>query len=189
MLISQKYGIVNHSTYGAIYAFEVDGLGKHLLMDDANVPSLMSIPYLGWDYDPVIYNNTRRFILSHDNEFYKVSDDGKFRGIGSPHGGAYFANRHKDKRAEEEKEQLHNNIWPMSQIMQGAFVTDLTYRDDLLLGLTSTDPQEKLDILEQLLDSDGGIAEFTWFCVSIGTINSITNFFSFGRHWLHARVL
>lgn len=43
---------------------QVDGRGNHLLMDDANVPSLLSIPYLGYKYDPEIYANTRRFILS-----------------------------------------------------------------------------------------------------------------------------
>jgi hypothetical protein len=115
VLTSQQYGVVNHAKYGKIYAYEVDGLGKHLLMDDANVPSLLSIPYLGWDYDPEIYQNTRRFILSPDNEFYKESADGKLRGIGSPHGGNYFANRHKVR----SEEQLANNIWPMSQVMQG----------------------------------------------------------------------
>lgn len=43
---------------------KVDGQGNALLMDDANVPSLLSIPYLGYDFDPKIYANTRRFVLS-----------------------------------------------------------------------------------------------------------------------------
>jgi meiotically up-regulated gene 157 (Mug157) protein len=29
-------------------AYEVDGFGSHLRMDDANVPSLLSLPYLGY---------------------------------------------------------------------------------------------------------------------------------------------
>jgi meiotically up-regulated gene 157 (Mug157) protein len=62
---------VEHKEFGKIYAFEVDGLGHHNLMDDANVPSLLSIPYLGWDYDPEIYANTRRFILSPANPWYQ----------------------------------------------------------------------------------------------------------------------
>lgn len=56
-------------------------------MDDANVPSLLSIPYLGYssphDSDGEIYRNTRRFILSSQNpHFHKA---GLFEGIGSPH--------------------------------------------------------------------------------------------------------
>lgn len=96
-----KHAIVQHPTFGRIYAwvgwslgagwlgvrvravgtngltgirlppvagrYEVDGLGKHNLMDDANVPSLLSIPYLGYKYDPEVYANTRRFLLSPSN--------------------------------------------------------------------------------------------------------------------------
>ena len=50
--------------YGYMYAYEVDGLGHSNLMDDANVPSLLSIPYLGYPAANAIYQNTRRFALS-----------------------------------------------------------------------------------------------------------------------------
>ncbi len=43
----KEYATYNHPKYGTIYAFEVDGFGNHLLMDDANVPSLLAMPYLG----------------------------------------------------------------------------------------------------------------------------------------------
>jgi len=43
----KKYAVYNHPKYGKIYAFEVDGFGNHMLMDDANVPSLLAMPYLG----------------------------------------------------------------------------------------------------------------------------------------------
>ena len=43
----KKYATYNHPEFGTIYAFEVDGFGNHLLMDDANVPSLLAMPYLG----------------------------------------------------------------------------------------------------------------------------------------------
>ncbi|MGV2787769.1 metal-independent alpha-mannosidase, partial [Clostridium perfringens] len=43
----ESYGVLDHPEYGKIYAYETDGMGNHLLMDDANVPSLLSIPYLG----------------------------------------------------------------------------------------------------------------------------------------------
>lgn len=60
----QKYATYNHPKYGTIYAFEVDGFGNHLLMDDANVPSLLAMAYLGdVDINDPIYQNTRRFCM------------------------------------------------------------------------------------------------------------------------------
>ena len=80
----REYGIVEHAKYGKIYAYEVDGLGNAHLMDDANVPSLLSIPYLGYaPADDPVYMNTRRFILSSDNPYYYEGTAAS--GIGSPH--------------------------------------------------------------------------------------------------------
>jgi meiotically up-regulated gene 157 (Mug157) protein len=80
----RTYGIYNHDKYGKIFACETDGFGNYTLMDDANVPSLMSIPYLGYcRADHPIYVNTRKFILSSDNPYYFEGKYGK--GIGSPH--------------------------------------------------------------------------------------------------------
>lgn len=95
----QQHAVVTHKIFGKIYAFEVNGMGSYNLMDDANVPSLLSMPYLGSvkNTDPT-YMNTRRFVLSGDNPFYfkgKVAE-----GIGGPHIG-------KDM------------VWPMSIIMRG----------------------------------------------------------------------
>ena len=61
----EAYAVVEHPDFGPVYAYEVDGLGHVNLMDDANVPSLLSIPYLGYTsvQDP-IYQNTRKMILS-----------------------------------------------------------------------------------------------------------------------------
>lgn len=82
----KQYGTYNHPVYGKIYAYETDGLGNYRLMDDANSPSLLSAPYLGYcDVNDPIYQNTRRFILSEDNPFYFVGKAAK--GIGSPHTG------------------------------------------------------------------------------------------------------
>lgn len=67
----QKYATYNHPKYGTIYAFEVDGFGNHLLMDDANVPSLLAMAYLGdVDINDPIYQNTRRFVWSKDNPYF-----------------------------------------------------------------------------------------------------------------------
>ena len=85
-----------------IYAFEVDGFGNHLLMDDANVPSLLAMPYLGdVDINDPIYQNTRRFVWSKDNPYFFKGKAGE--GIGGPHIG-------------------YDMIWPMS-IMMKAFTS------------------------------------------------------------------
>ena len=80
----KTYGIVNHPKYGRMYAYETDGFGNYNLMDDANSPSLLAAPYLGYcDKDDEFYQNTRRFILSKDNPYYFEGKAAK--GIGSPH--------------------------------------------------------------------------------------------------------
>jgi meiotically up-regulated gene 157 (Mug157) protein len=94
----QQFGIVKHPDFGSIYAMEVDGFGNALFQDDANVPNLLSLPYLGLlkTTDP-IYINTRRFVLSSKNPYYFKGKAAE--GIGSPH-------------------TLVNQIWPMSLIMR-----------------------------------------------------------------------
>ncbi|RZK46141.1 MAG: metal-independent alpha-mannosidase, partial [Pedobacter sp.] len=94
----QKHAIVNHPKYGKIYAFEVDGFGSTYLMDDSNVPSLLSLPYLGaMKADDPIYQNTRKFALSKDNPYFFKGTAAE--GIGGPHAG-------------------QDMIWPMSITMR-----------------------------------------------------------------------
>ena len=101
----KKYAVYNHPKYGKIYAFEVDGFGNHFLMDDANVPSLLAMPYLGdVDVNDPIYQNTRKFVWSEDNPYFFKGKAGE--GIGGPHIG-------------------YDMVWPMS-IMMKAF----TSKDD-----------------------------------------------------------
>jgi len=82
----QAHGIVEHPEFGEIFAYEVDGMDHANLMDDANVPSLLSIPYIGYaQADDPVYLNTRRFVLSRHNPWYfegRVAS-----GVGSPHTG------------------------------------------------------------------------------------------------------
>lgn len=67
----EKFGIVNHPTYGKVYAYEVDGYGSATFMDDANIPSLLSIPDLGYiPKDDEVYQNTRKMVLSKDGNPY-----------------------------------------------------------------------------------------------------------------------
>ena len=115
----QQYAVVEHPVYGKIYAFEVDGFGSVQLMDDANVPSLLAMPYLGdvERTDPV-YENTRRFVWSTDNPYFWRGEAGE--GIGGPHIGVEM-------------------IWPMSIMMRAFTSTDDAEIGDCIIALMTTD--------------------------------------------------
>ncbi|MBL0132970.1 MAG: glycoside hydrolase family 125 protein [Chitinophagaceae bacterium] len=93
-----EHGIIQHPKFGRIIAFEVNGYGSFHMMDDANVPSLLSLPYLGAikATDP-LYQNTRKVVLSENNPFFYKGKAGE--GVGGPHTGA-------------------DTIWPMSIILR-----------------------------------------------------------------------
>jgi meiotically up-regulated gene 157 (Mug157) protein len=79
-----KHAIVQHPKHGAMYAYEVDGFGNALIMDDANVPSLLSLPYLETvSADDPLYQSTRRFVLGSDNPYFFKGHAAE--GIGGPH--------------------------------------------------------------------------------------------------------
>jgi meiotically up-regulated gene 157 (Mug157) protein len=93
------HAIISHKIFGDVFAFEVDGYGSHLLMDDANIPSLLSLPLLGFlDNTDPIYQNTRRMLLSQPHNPYFLRG-AAFHGIGGPHIGL-------------------RNAWPMSLLVQ-----------------------------------------------------------------------
>ena len=82
----EKYGTVEHPSYGRIWAYEVDGYGNSLRMDDANAPGLLSLPYLGCcDVKDPMYQRTRQFVLSADNPYFFRGSAAE--GTGSPHTG------------------------------------------------------------------------------------------------------
>ena len=114
----QKYATIDHPTHGKIYAYEIDGFGNSLLMDDANVPSLLSLPYLGCCEiaDPT-YQRTRAFVLSDDNPFFFR---GVAEGIGGPHVGPGM-------------------IWPLSIIMRALTSNDSNEIEQCLQMLIKTD--------------------------------------------------
>ncbi len=100
----QQYAVINHKLLGKIYAYEVNGFGSFNLMDDANVPSLLSLPYLNAVHaNDLTYRATRRFVLSGDNPFFFEGTAGE--GIGGPHAGI-------------------DMIWPLSIIMRGLTSTE-----------------------------------------------------------------
>ncbi len=99
----KEHAVCEHPEYGKIYAFEVDGFGSQFLMDDANVPSLLAMSYLGdVPADDPIYKNTRKFVWSEANPYFHRGPAGE--GIGGPH-------------------IWSEVIWPMS-IMMRAFTSD-----------------------------------------------------------------
>lgn len=98
-LALKQHAVTTHPKFGKVYAYEVNGFGSYNLMDDANIPSLLSLPYLGAmkNTDPV-YMNTRKMLLSTENPFFFKGKAGE--GIGGPHAGI-------------------DMIWPLSIIIRG----------------------------------------------------------------------
>lgn len=100
-----EHAVLEHPVRGKLFAFEVDGFGNALFMDDANIPSLLAMPYLGaCDENDPVYVATRQFVLSEDNPFFFSGTAAE--GIGGPHVGM-------------------DMIWPMSLTMRA-----LTSRDE-----------------------------------------------------------
>ncbi len=114
----QTFGLVDHPQHGRIYAYETDGYGNHLLMDDANVPSLLSIPYLGYHTsDHPLYQNTRAFVLSHDNPYYFKGECAY--GVGSPH-------------------TPPQHVWPIALVMRGLTTEDKKEQYEMIRMLIET---------------------------------------------------
>lgn len=138
----RTYGIVEHNRYGRIYAFETDGFGNHNLMDDANVPSLLSIPYLGYaSADDPVYRSTRRFVLSAENPNYY--EGSRARGVGSAH-------------------TLPRHIWPIGLTMQALTTDDVQEIEGLLGMLLQTDAGTGL-MHESFHCDDPAVYTRAWF--------------------------
>lgn len=138
----RTHGVVDHPVHGQVLAYEVDGRGNHLLMDDANVPSLLSLPMLGWCApDDPLYLRTRAMVLSQTNPSW--FDGAVARGIGSPH-------------------TPGRNVWPIALAVQGLTSTDEAERRALLELLCRTHAGTSL--MHESFDVDDP-ARFTrpWF--------------------------
>jgi meiotically up-regulated gene 157 (Mug157) protein len=100
----EQYGTLRLAPFGRIYAYEVDGRGHANVMDDANIPSLLSIPYFGYlPKTNSLYLATRKFALSDRNPYFFR---GKYaQGIGSPH-------------------TPHGYVWPLALCVQALTATD-----------------------------------------------------------------
>jgi meiotically up-regulated gene 157 (Mug157) protein len=113
-----KYGKTRQAKFGEIWAYEVDGYGNVLMMDDANAPGLLSLPYLGCCRgDDPLYRRTRQFVQSEANPYFFRGTAAE--GVGGPHEGL-------------------NMIWPMSIILRALTSTDDGEIRECLLWLRDT---------------------------------------------------
>lgn len=137
----ETYGKIFSWRTGHVYAYEVDGFGQAFLMDDANVPSLLSMKYLGYDADPEAYANTRKLILSEANPYYYEGTCAK--GIGSQHTPPRY-------------------VWHISLAMQG--LTSETKEEKLAILQTMRDTTAGKEVMHEGFDVSDP-AKFTreWF--------------------------
>ena len=125
-----------------VYAYEVDGFGQYLMMDDANLPSLLSMPYFGYcGKDDPNYLKTRELILSDANPYYYEGE--ALRGIGSPHTPA-------------------RQVWHMAVAMQAITSQDPQERERLLQMLVDTDADTEM-MHESVHVDDPKVYTRPWF--------------------------
>ncbi|KAH7081368.1 Six-hairpin glycosidase-like protein [Paraphoma chrysanthemicola] len=157
------HALTNDPKHGKIYAFEVDGYGSHIAMDDPNIPSLLSAPFLGYTtlHDP-IYQNTRKKILSRDNPYYAWGP--AISGVGSMH-------------------TLPGRVWPMANIM-----TILTSEDDeeiianLRMLLRST---HSLGLMHESVDArNDAVYSRPWFSWANGLFGQMVLNLERRRPWI-----
>lgn len=115
----QEYGQTVNQRGEKVYAYEVDGLGNTSIMDDSNIPNLLSAPYLGYvsEYDSV-YQATRKTILSKENPYFYEGEYAK--GIGSSH-------------------TPENYVWPIALAMEGMTTENKAEKERILNSLVAND--------------------------------------------------
>lgn len=137
-----EHGVVKHKKFGDVFAFEVDGFGSALLMDDANVPSLLALPLLGFlDASDKTYQNTRKMILCKEGNPYYLHGRA-FKGIGGPHIGL-------------------QNAWPMSLLVQALTSND---DDEIMQSVHMVRNASRLGLVHESIFVDS-LSEYTrsWF--------------------------
>ncbi|ORY59730.1 uncharacterized protein BCR38DRAFT_498577 [Pseudomassariella vexata] len=142
-----EHGVVRHKHFGDVFAYEVDGYGSSILMDDANYPSLLALPLMGFvDRDDHVYKNTRKMLLSKQANPYYLSGR-EFHGIGGPHIGL-------------------SNAWPMSLLIQAQTSdNDAEILDCIDLVLKSS----KLGLVHESVDVNSlGSYTRSWFAWANG---------------------
>lgn len=156
----ETYGVYMDPQYGRIYAYEVTGFedninsaNQKLLVDCANIPSLLAIPWLGYaPMDDETYQNTRAFILSDRNPYYH---EGVYAsGIGDPHDSIYTANPSLPV------------VWHMALAMQGITADDPVEIRQMIDYMTAT--TDGTFVMHEAFDADNPSVYtrdfFTWPC-------------------------
>lgn len=137
-----EHGVITHKSYGEVFAFEVDGYGSQILMDDANLPSLLALPLLGFvEVSDKTYQNTRKMILEKlGNPYYLTGK--AFSAIGGPHIGLQHA-------------------WPMSRLVQAMTSDD---DEEIMESLQLVLQSSKLGLVHESINVER-IQDYTriWF--------------------------
>lgn len=143
----EQHAVAEAPEHGEVYAYEIDGRGGILLTDDANVPSLMSLPLLGWCRpDDPLYLATRAFLLSSANPTFVsgiLSSGTEAAGIGSPH-------------------TPDGHIWPIALCIEGLTTDDSAEKDRIRRLLLETDAGTGL-MHESFLATDPEVYTRPWF--------------------------
>ncbi|TCL79102.1 glycoside hydrolase family 125 protein [Curtobacterium sp. PhB128] len=115
----RQHGVVPGPAGEDVYAYEVDGLGGVLRMDDANTPSLLSLPLSAPSVlDDSVWAATRDFVLSPANPYWFSGTAAA--GVGSPH-------------------TLPQRVWPIALAVEGLVSGSPARRRELLDVLVATD--------------------------------------------------
>lgn len=127
-----EHGVVTHKKYGEVFAFEVDGYGGAIIMDDANIPSLLALPLLGFcEVDNKVYQNTRKMILDKAGNPYYLTGQA-FTGIGGPHIGLQHA-------------------WPMSRLVEAMTSDD---NNEIMDALHAVKSASRLGLVHESVNVD-----------------------------------
>ncbi|MAW98225.1 MAG: metal-independent alpha-mannosidase [Sphingomonas sp.] len=100
----RDYALIPDGKGGQVWAYEIDGMGNWVFMDDANVPSLSGLALLGVvDKDDALFRRTADLAWSDRNPYFFAGKAAE--GIGGPHIGL-------------------DMIWPMSIITHAMNASD-----------------------------------------------------------------
>ncbi|KAL8822939.1 MAG: hypothetical protein Q9191_006339 [Dirinaria sp. TL-2023a] len=137
-----EHGVFTHKKYGEVFAFEVDGYGSAIMMDDANIPSLLALPLLGFcKASNKIYQNTRTMVLEKAGNPYYLTGRA-FDGIGGPHIGL-------------------QHVWPMSRLVQAMTSSD---DQEIVEALNAVKATSKLGLVHESINVER-VTDYTrsWF--------------------------
>lgn len=142
-LALDRHGTMAGPDGQTVWAYEVDGFGNSMLMDDANVPGLSSLAYLGCvERGDALFRRTEAACWSGRNPYFFRGKRGE--GIGGPHAGLGM-------------------IWPMSLTLRALSSDD----DDVIrtcLKILKVTHAGTGFMHESFAADDDGKYTRPWFC-------------------------